>query len=156
MAKGGHIRSGNISKQALASAKASAQHNIAAPAHLGDEEKQVWRQYAPLLESDGRLTPKSAEVLARYCVAVARCRKLTDELKNVPSFVVSEVMDRFGNTRQITKAHPLDAMLRQWMLTSRSLENDLLLNPASSLRAPSETPVEGDPFDQFEKDDSSH
>lgn len=162
---GGHSRSGPLASKSLQhmglgaskrSKSKAKRTKIDVPSHLTDEEREVWVRYAPLLESDGRLTDKSAEVLARYCVAVARCRKIADELKTVPSFVVSEVSDRFGNVREIVKAHPLDAMLRQWMATSRSLENDLLLNPASSLRAPSESDDQTDPFDQFEDDDASH
>lgn len=154
---GGHARSGRLSKAALQPVRINARKISAAttsvmiPEHLTEQEQAVWKKYAPLLEADGRLTERSAEVLARYCVAVARCRKIAEELKQAPSFVTSEVTDRFGNVREIVKAHPLDAMLRQWMATSRSLENDLLLNPASSLRAPAEDKTLADPFDQFDE-----
>ena len=151
---GGHSRSGPLPDKYKRKKVLSKAAKVKMPSHLSEAEQSVWKQYAPLLESDGRLTEKSEEILSRYCVAVARCRKISDELKGVPSFICSEVSDRLGNVREIVKAHPLDAMLRQWMSTSRSLENDLLLNPASSLRTSSEGEDADDPFNQFEDEET--
>jgi P27 family predicted phage terminase small subunit len=116
------------------------------PPHLEDDEAVVWRHYAPLLAADGRLSPKSIDALARYCTAVVQVRYLRKQLRESAPVIVSSTVDSAGNEREIVKANPLDAMVRAWMAAARALENDLVLNPASLLRVPSQDAPDDDEF----------
>ena len=116
------------------------------PPHLDDAEAAVWGYYAPLLAVDGRLSPKSIDALARYCMAVVQVRYLRQQLRESAPVIVSTVVDSAGNEREIAKANPLDAMVRSWMDKARALENDLVLNPASLLRVPTQAPDDDDEF----------
>lgn len=116
------------------------------PAYLSGDELEIWRYYAPRLAADGRLSDKSVDVLARYCVACAQVRRLAQIVRESAPVIVSTQYQPDGTTREIAKANPADAMLRSWADKARALENDLVLNPATLLRLPAERPAEIDPF----------
>lgn len=167
MPRGGHGRTGPLPVPSSGSVLAGKAKRIGAlrrpaefsvppaPSHLDQEEVEVWRHYAPLLAADGRLTPKSLDVLARYCTAVVQVRALRAQLRASASIIVTTTIDGAGNERENVKANPLDAMLRQWMAAARALENDLVLNPASLLRVTDQGQAEDDPFAVFLQPDSS-
>lgn len=117
------------------------------PAYLTGEEVEIWRYYAPRLAADGRLSDKSVDALARYCVAVGQVRRLSAIVRESAPVIISTQYQPDGTTREIAKSNPADAMLRSWLDKCRALENDLVLNPATLLRVPVEQPREIDPFD---------
>lgn len=115
------------------------------PPGLSRMEVAFWNYYAPQLAAERRLTLKARDTLAKYCTALAVVSGLR---KALASRKRAEIAARSGTRKE----------LRQWLLAARLYENDLLLNPASSIRAPKPDiapPVEpgsADPFDEFDDD----
>jgi phage terminase small subunit len=95
-----------------------------APSDLSEAERHFWNYYAPQLAAERRLTGKARDVLAKYCTALAVVSGLRAALAS------PEIAQRSATRKE----------LRQWLLTARLYENDLILNPASSLRALQPTP----------------
>jgi len=158
MPRGGHSKSGpvqqNASIRALKGGRTRDRHRAKGsvgelmivcepPADLSKAERRYWSYYAPQLVAEGRLTLKARDVLSKYCSAlaiVASLRKLLESRKR------EDIADRSANRKE----------LRQWLLASRLYENDLLLNPSASIRAPKPgglPPVPDDPMDAFDADD---
>lgn len=147
--RGGHSRSGSApadgATRRLVGAKERPQRTTTvisdslatceAPADLSEAEQDYWNYYAPKLAAERRLTVKSRDVLAKYCTALA-----------IVSGLRAVLASRDSAQRSTTRRE-----LRQWLLTARLYENDLILNPASVLRAPLPTtePVE-DEFAEFD------
>jgi phage terminase small subunit len=115
------------------------------PPGLSRRERAFWQYYAPALAAERRLTIKARDVLAKYCSALAVVAGLRTALASRKR---TDIALR-ANTRK---------ELRQWLLAARLYENDLLLNPAASIRAPRPdvppplTPGSEDPFAEFEDD----
>ena len=109
------------------------------PSGLSDAEAECWRYYAPLLISSRRLTLEARDTLAKYCTALAT---VADLRKVIASRKTKDVENRLVYRRE----------LRQWLMVSRAYESDLLLNPASAVRAPKPSGDEpdDDPFTQFD------
>lgn len=150
--RGGHSRSGPLQKsaaeRALTGAKERPRHRTPKspgttpvnadacppPPHLTAAEKVQWRYHAPLLHEAGRLTLEARDVLAKYCTVLATVTRLKRQMaKRTYSDVV---IDAAGALR----ANPVLVQLRQWVMVARAYESDLLLNPASALRAPAAKP----------------
>lgn len=159
MPRGGHGRTGPIAQNAAArelhGSRTRAHHRTkgdagaamstcAPPPGLSRSEAAYWRYYAPQLAAEGRLTMKARDVLAKYCTALAIVASLR---KQIESRKRDDVANRSSNRKE----------LRQWLLASRLYENDLLLNPSSSIRAPKpggvDPPVPNDPMDDFDADE---
>lgn len=156
MPRGGHGKSGPVQKdaatRALHGSRTRSQHRqrgfvgepmivCEPPPDLSKPERTFWAYYAPQLVSEGRLTMKSRDTLAKYCTALAIVAGLRKQLESKKR---EDIELRSANRKE----------LRQWLLASRLYENDLLLNPSSSIRAPKpsgvERPVPNDPLDDFD------
>lgn len=113
------------------------------PPGLSKSEQAFWRYYAQQLKAEKRLTLKSRDTLAKYCTALAVVSDLRRQLW-------SKKRDDIAQRAAVRKE------LRQYLLASRLYENDLILNPSSSVRAPRpETGIDDpatpdDPFAQFD------
>jgi phage terminase small subunit len=118
------------------------------PPGLSKSEQTFWRYYAPQLAAERRLTLKARDTLAKYCTSLA----VVADLRRALTSRKRQDVEQRSNVRK---------ELRQWLLASRLYENDLILNPASSIRAPKPVggtgePIPDDPMSQFdEADDSS-
>jgi hypothetical protein len=159
--RGGHARSGpaifNPAERALHGTRMRARHRLkgdAPPVGMSSEtavttaceppeglsraELGVWRYYAPLLAAAGRLTSEARGALAGYCFSQTMIGHLRRALKS-----------RRREDIAARGAYLKEA--RQWLQVARLYENDLLLNPASAVRAPKPaTPTEPDPFEEFD------
>ena len=109
----------------------------APPPDLSRKETVFWNYYVGLLAAERRLTKKVRDGLAKYCTSLAIVAELRVELAAKTRTAVA----RRAETRK---------ELRQWLLVGRLLENDLLLNPASSARAPVPVEPEFDSFSEFD------
>ena len=111
------------------------------PPGLSRLETAFWNYYAPQLAAERRLTLKARDTLAKYCTALAVVSGLRTALASRKR---ADMAARAGNRKE----------LRQWLLAARLYENDLLFNPASSIRAPQVdiappiAPGARDPFDE--------
>lgn len=120
----------------------------APPPGLSKPELAFWNYYAPQLAAERRLSAKMRDTLAKYCTALAVVGGLRHALASRKKV---DLEQRSANRKE----------LRQWLLAARLYENDLLLNPASSIRAPKADvppPIEPgvvDPFDEFDDDATS-
>ena len=118
------------------------------PRGLSRTEQNFWRYYAPALAVEHRLTVKTRDTLAKYCTALA---------------VVANLRTLLASRKPANRAErgPVRKELRQWLLASRLYENDLLLNPASAIRAPKPIvggdgpPPQGDALSDFDDDDDA-
>jgi hypothetical protein len=156
MPRGGHGKSGPAPKdaatRALHGSRTRAQHKTKGdagapmilcdpPPDLSKSERKFWAYYAPQLVAEGRLTLKARDTLAKYCTSLAVVAGLRKQLESKKR---EDVDNRSNNRKE----------LRQWILASRLYENDLLLNPSSSIRAPKpggvDPPVPNDPMDAFD------
>jgi len=97
----------------------------AAPPGCTRLERAYWNYYAPLLAAERRLTMKARDTLAKYCTALA---VVTGLRRSLASRRPKEIAVRDKTRKE----------LRQWVLAARLYENDLILNPASAIRAPKE------------------
>lgn len=154
MPRGGHSKSGPIAQgeeaRRLHGSRTRANHRekgaigvamvvCSPPPGLSKGEQAFWNYYAPQLVAERRLTMKSRDTLAKYCTALAVVSGLRRQLSSRKRTDIEERSD----TRK---------ELRQWLLASRLYENDLLLNPASAVRAPKADvapPIEPDAPDTF-------
>lgn len=160
MPRGGHNKSGPVAHDAatrkLHGAQTRRQHRAKGdagvsmmvcdrPPGLSKTELAFWDYYAPQLAAERRLTLKARDTLAKYCTALAVVSGLRASLASRKRADIAE--------RSATRKE-----LRQWLLAARLYENDLLLNPASSIRAPkpdvipSSEPGVADRFDEFDDD----
>lgn len=158
MPRGGHGKSGPVQKDSatrtLHGSRTRQQHrkkgDVGAPMivcdpppDLSKAEKKFWGYYAPQLVAEGRLTMKARDTLAKYCTSLAVVASLRRQLESKKR---EDVDNRSSNRKE----------LRQWILASRLYENDLLLNPSSSIRAPKpggvDPPVPNDPMDDYDED----
>lgn len=120
----------------------------APPTGLSRSEQRFWKYYAPQLAAEKRLSMKARDTLAKYCTALAVVADLRGQL-------TSRKREHIAQRSYVRKE------LRQWLLASRLYENDLILNPASAIRAPraeggeDDPPPPDDPFTQFDDDDSA-
>jgi phage terminase small subunit len=163
MPRGGHVKSGPAVKdaatRALHGSRDRPQHRTKgdagaamivcapSPPGLSRAERGFWTYYAPLLAAEHRLTLKARDTLAKYCTALA---------------VVADLRRRWGSRRAADRADRSATLkeLRQWVLASRLYENDLILNPASAIRAPKVSggegpPAQGDALSDFDDDDAA-
>lgn len=170
MPRGGHSRSGPRAKSAaerkeqgartrphhakvdrLGAAAADVAAPVVVPApppHLTEKQQAFWEYYAPLLAAERRITLKTRDVLARYCIAQAMVKRLNEDLEALDALLV---VDPVSATE---KVHPLVTTLRQFMQLSRQYDTDLLLNPAADVRAPvgaGEDDSKGRPVDPMAK-----
>lgn len=160
MPRGGHGKSGPIANDGAArqlhGSKLRPRHRqkgdvgtvmdvCAHPPGLTRLEMAFWNYYAPQLAAERRLTLKARDTLAKYCTALAVVSGLRKSLASRKRADIAE--------RKTTRKE-----LRQWLLAARLYENDLLLNPASSIRAPKPdvlpplTPGAADVFTEFDGD----
>jgi hypothetical protein len=114
--------------------------SVAPPPHLTASQRRIWAYYAPQLVSERRLPLKARDALAKYVIALDMVAKLNRKIRSVQA------------GRKNPDRHPLLGELRQWLAITRLYENDLLLNPASAVRAPV-TPVSPDAGEDEELDD---
>jgi hypothetical protein len=110
-----HRRKGNIGVPMI---------TVAAPPHLTAPQRAIWSYYAGLLLAEGRLPMKARDTLAKYAVGLDMVAKLNRQIRSVLA----------GPGK--AEKHPLLGELRSWLAITRLYENDLLLNPAASARAP--------------------
>jgi hypothetical protein len=103
------------------------------PPHLTASQRRIWSFYAGQLLAEGRLPMKSRDVLAKYCLAIDVVARLNRKIRRLMA----------GGVK-----HPLLGELRAWLAISRLYESDLLLNPASAVRAPQPSPPDGDAEDR--------
>jgi hypothetical protein len=118
----------------------------AAPPGLSKREGAFWSYYAPLLVANRRLTCEARDTLAKYCTALATVAELRQQ---IASRKPKDLVDRSANRKE----------LRQWLTVSRLYETDLLLNPASAVRAPkaeTEPLTPDDPFNEFDEPSGTH
>lgn len=153
MSRGGHSRSGRASfteevrklhgtpqRERHRSKGDSGQPMVdcAPPPGLSKRELGFWAYYSSALSAEGRLSLKARDCLAKYCVALAVVGALRRQLTS-------------SKRRDIEQRSDTRKELRQWLSLSRLYENDLLLSPASSVRAPSQPPTTPeDPFEEFD------
>jgi phage terminase small subunit len=167
MPRGGHSKVGPIQQdaatRALRGSKERPQHRskgdlgelmvtCAPPVGLSKQEQAFWNYYAPQLVAAKRLPLKARDALAKYCTALA---VVADLRKHLSSRKRQDLEQRSDHRKE----------LRQWLLASRMYENDLLLNPASLIRAPRAEGGGGggsvgelgdsDPFDDFDEADQT-
>ena len=162
MPRGGHAKTGPAIKdaatRALHGSRERPQHRTkgdagapmivcAPPPGLSKAERAFWTYYAPPLAAEHRLTLKARDTLAKYCTALA---------------VVADLRRRLASRRRADRAQRPAVLkeLRQWLLASRLYENDLILNPASAIRAPKPTggdgpPAQGDALSDFDDEDAA-
>jgi phage terminase small subunit len=172
MPRGGHSRSGPRAKAAAerkergartrphhakvdrlgaAAADSSSTPKVSVPKpppHLTEKQQEFWTYYAPLLAAERRITLKTRDVLARYCIAQAMVKRINEDLEALDALLV---LDSVTLTE---KVHPLVTTLRQFMQLSRQYDTDLLLNPAADVRAPvgaGEDDPRGKPVDPMAK-----
>lgn len=164
MPRGGHGRGGraafDVATRKLHATRTRPRHRVKGaagapmvvcdpPPGLSRREKAFWNYYAPALAAERRLTLKARDALATYCTARAIIADLRAALVSRKRTDLAE--------RSATRKE-----LRQWVLAARLYENDLLLNPASAIRAPLGDvpppigPGVSDPFDEFDDDASIH
>lgn len=93
------------------------------PPALSKPEREFWDYYAPLLAAERRLDRKTRDTLAKYCSGLAVVASLRAALFSRKK---ADLETRSANRKE----------LRQWVLALRLYENDLVLNPASAIRAP--------------------
>lgn len=151
--KGGHSRSGPLALDESARRRRSARrrsHVAAAvpnaatscqePAGLTPQEHEFWTYYAGELGSAGRLRPTTQGVLAAYCTASATIARLRRQIAAAGYCDVDQ---------QGVKSALLPE-LRHWLNLARLLESDLLLSPASAMRAPQAPVAQTDAFAEFD------
>jgi phage terminase small subunit len=156
MPRGGHAKSGppvfDAGKRHLRHTKERQRHRTKGhagmpmivckpPRHLTRAERAIWRYYAPVLVAEDRLTLKARDVLAKYATALVVVERLKGQTEE-PGYR-DVVLTQTGE-----KANPLLLQLRQWVMLCRGYETDLLLNPASAVRAPRPLPPPQDDEDE--------
>jgi len=148
MPRGGQIRSGrpvfDEATRALHSTKVRARHRTKGyagepmitcepPRQLTPAQREYWDYHAPQWAAKRQLTLEERDALAKYCIGLDITYRLNRKIRSITVK---------GNK------HPLLGELRHWLAITRLYENDLLLNPASAVRAPKpERPI-GDAEDQ--------
>jgi len=145
VAVGGRVRPKHRQPRSLGTrAPASA---VKAPPHLTALERAQWTYYAPLLEQVGRLTYEARDTLAKYCTVLAQVVliKKAMAVKTYRTLLLSHSVSGSGVEHVTAKTNPLNIALRNWLETARKYEADLLLNPASAIRAPGPPPTAQDP-----------
>jgi phage terminase small subunit len=129
------------------------------PPYLTRAEVAFWRYYAPLLERHGRLTLECRDVLGAYCQALAIIAEIREEMhakdeqgKRIYRHCVVSVTVTVNGENVSGKTHPLNIALRNWLETKRKYEADLLLSPATAIRAPGPVPTAQDPVRETNDD----
>lgn len=166
--RGGHARSGpavlGAKERTLRGTKQRSRHtakgrsgrvvaDLAPPPSLTDEQRPYWTYYAQRLAEEGRLTLKTRDALAGYCVALWKRDRLLAQMHAAEfrDVTISVTVDGAGSEHVTAKTNPLNPELRQWMAICRSYENDLILNPATAVRTPvTQDDDRGDEFTEFE------
>ncbi len=106
------------------------------PSYLDDSAQAIWRELCPMLAEAGVLCRADGNSLARYCVCVARWRRLV------------EVLRREGETyefRGATAARPETKICSQLANEMHRLEQAFGMSPLARPSLKIEKPVE-DPF----------
>ena len=111
-----------------------------APSDLSAAERVYWDYFAAQIAGYGRLSAATRGVLTAYCTSQATIARLRNQIAKDGHCDVSE----FG-----TKSALLPE-LREWIHLARLLESDLLLSPASIMRAPQSPEALDDPFAEFD------
>ena len=116
------------------------------PDCLSAEAHAEWERLAPGLEACGLLTVLDRAVFAGYCQAWADCKRLTEQLNEMASWV-------WESEKGYRQAVPEVAMRREASVRMAQAASKLGLDPSSRSGLHLKTPArdEDNPFDRFDK-----